>query len=95
VDEPAVDLGMALSIVSSLRDVPVDAQAVAMGEIGLGGEIRTISQIEKRVAEAGKLGFKRIVLPRNNLKKSRANSGVEVIEVDAVGQAIQSLIGSD
>ena len=53
VDEPAVDLGMALSIVSSLRDIPVESRALAIGEVGLGGEIRTVSQMEKRVAEAG------------------------------------------
>lgn len=68
VDEPAVDLGIAVSIISSLRDVPVDSQSVAVGEIGLGGEVRTVSQIEKRVQEAAKLGFKRIILPKNNLK---------------------------
>ncbi len=68
VDEPAVDLGIALSIISSMRDKPVDSQAVAVGEIGLGGEVRTVSQIEKRVQEAAKLGFQRIILPKNNLK---------------------------
>jgi len=68
IDEPAVDLGIAVSIASSLRDVPVDSSSIAIGEIGLGGEIRTISQVERRVQEAAKLGFKKIVVPQNNLK---------------------------
>jgi DNA repair protein RadA/Sms len=90
--EPAIDLGMALSIVSSLNDVPVDAQAVAIGEIGLGGEIRTINQIEKRVSEARKLGFKRVVIPKNNRKSVKANGEIEFIEVESVEEAIARVI---
>lgn len=93
VDEPAVDLGMALSIVSSLRDVPVDAGTVAVGEIGLGGEIRRISQMDRRVAEAVKLGFKKLLVPRNNLKNVRVNGHIECIEVDTVDQAIAAAVG--
>ncbi len=93
VDEPAVDLGMALSIVSSLRDSPVDSDAVAVGEVGLGGEIRAISQINKRVAEARELGFKRFALPKSNMKSIRGNGEIEFIEIDSIDQAIQSLIG--
>ncbi len=92
-DEPAVDLGMALSIVSSLKDVPVDSQAVAIGEIGLGGEIRTISQIDRRIAEAKKLGFKRMLIPKNNFKGLKMNDEVELVEVDTVDEAINSVIG--
>jgi DNA repair protein RadA/Sms len=91
--EPAIDLGMALSIVSSLHDVPVDAQAVAIGEIGLGGEIRTINQIEKRVSEARKLGFKRVVIPKNNRKSVKVNGEIEFIEVESVEDAIARVIG--
>lgn len=91
-DEPAVDLGMALSIVSSLKDIPVDSRAVAVGEIGLGGEIRTINQIEKRIAEAKKLGFTRVIVPRNNLKGLKLN-GVELVPVDTVDEAISKVIG--
>ncbi|HUI64096.1 MAG TPA: DNA repair protein RadA [Bacteroidota bacterium] len=92
VDEPAVDLGMALAIVSSHRDVPVDARAVAIGEIGLGGEIRSVSQAERRVTEAGKLGFSRCVLPRANARSIPRQSGL--LEVDTVDQAIEALIPS-
>ena len=92
IDEPAVDIGIATSIASSLRDAPVDSTSVAVGEIGLGGEIRTIGQIEKRVQEAAKLGFKRIIVPQNNTKGIKAN-GIQVIGVDKVEQALEALLG--
>jgi DNA repair protein RadA/Sms len=92
VDEPAVDLGMAMAIVSSLKDVPVDSGSVVMGEVGLGGEIRSIHHIEKRVSEAQKLGFKRIIIPHNNLKGTAVNGGVEIVEVATVDQAIEALL---
>jgi DNA repair protein RadA/Sms len=90
VDEPAVDVGMALSIVSSLQDAAVDPRVVAVGEVGLGGEIRMVSQMEKRVAEAGKLGFKRCILPKSNMKLR--NGEIELIEVESVEQAIKAAI---
>ncbi|MBS4028586.1 MAG: DNA repair protein RadA [Ignavibacteriales bacterium] len=92
IDEPASDLGIASSIVSSLRDKAIDAQSVAIGEVGLGGEIRTVSQIERRVQEAAKLGFKKIIVPKNNLKELRLSGEVEVIGVEGVETAIKELI---
>ncbi|HEY5125637.1 MAG TPA: DNA repair protein RadA, partial [Ignavibacteria bacterium] len=68
IDEPAIDLAVALSIYSSLKDIPVDSETVVIGELGLSGEVRTISYIEKRISESSKLGFKQIILPKNNLK---------------------------
>jgi len=94
IDEPAVDLGMTLAIVSSLRDIPVDATAVAIGEVGLGGEIRSVSQAEKRIVEAGKLGFTRCVLPRSNARNLTRRNGVEIIEIETVDQAITALVAS-
>jgi DNA repair protein RadA/Sms len=92
IEEPALDLGIAISIASSLRDVPVDSRAVAVGEIGLGGEIRTISQIEKRVQEAMKLGFKRIIVPQNNRKAIKEFGDIEIIGVDRIEKAIEALL---
>jgi DNA repair protein RadA/Sms len=92
VDEPAVDLGIAVSIISSLRDVPVDSQTVAVGEIGLSGEVRAVHQIEKRVQEAAKLGFQRIVVPKNNLKGLTNTKGIETIGVEQVDEAIKILV---
>lgn len=91
-DEPAVDLGMALSIVSSLRDTAVEPYTVAVGEIGLGGEVRAINQIEKRIAEVRKLGFKRILIPANNLKGVRVNSDIELKEVLSIDDAIRTVL---
>ena len=95
VDEPAADLGMALSIVSSLRDTPVDSHSVVVGEVGLGGEIRKVSQIEKRLTEAAKLGFKRIIIPRGNLKTGRPPGEIAVEEVETVDHAISALVGRE
>lgn len=94
IDEPAADLGMAVAIVSSLKDVPVDSQAVVIGEVGLGGEIRTIHQVEKRIAEAAKLGFGRIVIPRNNLRGRPGIDRAEILEVDSLGGALDILMGA-
>jgi DNA repair protein RadA/Sms len=93
IEEPAVDLGIAASIASSIRDVPTDSQSVAVGEIGLGGEIRTISQIDKRVLEAKKLGFKRIVVPKNNLRGLKTDGEIKVVGVETVNQALEELLG--
>ncbi len=92
IEEPAVDLGIAVSIASSLRDIPVDSQSVAVGEIGLGGEIRTINQIEKRILEAKKLGFKRIIVPKNNLRGLTLNGEIEIVGVERIHQALEELL---
>jgi DNA repair protein RadA/Sms len=93
VDEPAADLGMAMAIVSSLRDIPVRADAAVIGEVGLGGEIRSIHQIEKRLTEAQKLGFKRCVLPRNNVHAVRVPAGMTLVQVESVNEALAALLG--
>ncbi len=93
IDEPAVDLGIATSIVSSLRDVPVDSLTVAVGEIGLGGEIRTIAHCDKRVQEAAKLGFKKIVTPKSNARKLKSTDGISIVGVETIQDAIKELLG--
>ncbi|MCX7984436.1 MAG: DNA repair protein RadA [Bacteroidetes bacterium] len=90
--EPAVDLGVAVSIASSLRDVPVDSTSVAVGELGLSGEIRTISHIEKRIQEAAKLGFKKIVVPQNNMRGLKQNGDIEIVPVERIERAIEILL---
>ncbi|MBI1804416.1 MAG: DNA repair protein RadA [Ignavibacteriae bacterium] len=92
VDEPAVDLGIAASIISSMRDVPIDSQSVAVGEIGLAGEVRTVSQIEKRVQEAAKLGFDQIIVPKGNLKGMMRTDGIKVVGVDRIEEAIKAVL---
>ncbi len=92
IDEPAVDLGIAMAIVSSFRDVPADAGTAIVGEVGLGGEIRTISHIEKRIQEASKLGFKNILLPSNNVRGLKPANGIDIIPVDSLSRAIDILL---
>ena len=87
VDEPSVDLGIAATVASSFRDQPIDPATLVMGEIGLGGEIRAISQAETRLREAGKMGFKRCLLPERNLSKLTGQTPLEVIGVDHVRSA--------
>jgi DNA repair protein RadA/Sms len=91
IDEPAVDLGIALSIVSSMRDRPVDPGSVAIGEIGLSGEVRTVSQIEKRIQEAARLGFQRLLVPERNLKGLRRPEGIDLVGVGGIDDAVQIL----
>lgn len=93
VNEPAVDFAIAASIFSSLRDIPVDSETVLVGEVGLAGEIRTISGIDRRINEADKLGFKKILVPKSNLKG--LNTGkrkIEIIGVEKIKDAINLLI---
>lgn len=88
VTEPGADLGLALAIVSSLSGVPVPADVVACGEIGLGGELRSVAGMERRLAEAARLGFTRAVVPRTTPEVSVA---IEVLRVPTVEAAIQLL----
>jgi DNA repair protein RadA/Sms len=94
VEEPAADLGMGVAIVSSLKDIPADPQTVVVGEVGLGGEIRTVHQVDRRAAEASKLGFTRIILPKNNFRPRSLGGSLEIVEVETVEQAINALLGT-
>lgn len=92
LDEPASDLPVALALVSSLKDAPVPEGVVAFGEIGLAGEIRSVSQAEARISEAARLGFTRIILPKPNLKNlSVRPDGAEIIDVRTVRDAYEAL----
>jgi DNA repair protein RadA/Sms len=89
IEEPAVDLGSALALASSFKEAPVDQGLVAIGEVGLGGEIRPVSQAERRIAEAGKLGFQRCVLSDANLDGIRKPDGIELIGVSKLEEALE------
>lgn len=90
IDEPSIDLAAAMSICSSFKDSPIDPDMLILGEIGLSGEIRTISFIDRRIQEAAKLGFKKIVLPKSNLKSFKKNGILEFIPVENIGDAINA-----
>ena len=91
ISEPAADLGIAVAIATCLNDVTADMQTVLIGEIGLSGEIRPVSNLEKRIYEAQKLGFKRAIVPAaNNLSDKFDN--IEIIEVKRILDAITKVI---
>lgn len=90
--EPAVDLAVCCSIVSSLLDKAIDNKTVLVGEVGLGGELRKVKSIEKRIQEAEKLGFKEIVLPDGNVKNVNKNSKIKITEIPNLSSAIDYLL---
>ncbi len=91
--EPAIDLAVCCSIASSLQDKVIDNTAVLIGEIGLGGEVRSVSFIEKRIQEAEKLYFKRIIIPRNNFKELKKNSSIEITAVETLSETLEIIFG--
>jgi DNA repair protein RadA/Sms len=94
IDEPAVDLGVIAAVASSFREKPINAQTVVMGEVGLAGEVRAISQAEVRLKDAAKLGFTRCVLPQLNvdkLEKSAAPGKMDLMGVRTVDEAMERL----
>lgn len=88
IEEPAADLGIALAIATCFRDVVVSPDCVIMGEISLSGEIRNVSNIEKRIYEAQKLGFKKAIIPKQN-KKLQDSFDIEIVEVPRLIDAIK------
>ena len=89
MNEPAIDLGICLAIASSSRDVVVDDRLLAFGEVGLSGEVRAVSMAEQRVAEAKKLGFDRVILPKVCQKSVEKIQGIQKLYVETVREAIQ------
>jgi DNA repair protein RadA/Sms len=87
VTEPAADLGIAVAVVASFRDRLVTPQTVMIGEVGLGGQVRAIAQLELRLKEAVKLGFKRAIIPQSQILEF---PGLEIIAVARVADALAS-----
>jgi DNA repair protein RadA/Sms len=94
VGEPAADLAIALAIASSFSDKGVDPEMVAVGEVGLSGEIRAVSQLDRRIGEVARLGFKRCLVPATSAKASHTPKGIEIIPVSTLREAIKvGLVG--
>ncbi|MGO0907788.1 DNA repair protein RadA [Clostridioides difficile] len=93
INEPSIDLGIAISVASSFRNIPIDEDIAVTGEVGLTGEVRAVSFIEKRIAECKKLGFKKIVIPRSNYEVVKDTKGIEIWPVDNLRQAINIVLG--
>ncbi|MBR3887987.1 MAG: DNA repair protein RadA [Clostridia bacterium] len=90
LDEPSADLGIALAIVSSSLNVPLPKDLIAIGEIGLTGEVRAVSSIEKRVKEAEKLGFKTCIIPEASRKQLKYKGNINIISVSNIAEAIKT-----
>jgi DNA repair protein RadA/Sms len=91
LNEPAIDLAVAVAIASSYKENGTEATECFIGEIGLTGEIRRVSSIEQRVKEASKLGFKRIYLPKNNMGDWTPPKGIELIPVATLGETLRKV----
>ncbi len=88
INEPAIDLGLILAIVSSFKNRPVDEKMIVFGEVGLSGEVRAVTMAQQRVQEARKLGYETVVMPRVNLEGMEPEKGIKVIGVGGIGEAI-------
>lgn len=94
VNDPAIDLSVISAILSSNMDVEIEPTTCMAGEVGLSGEIRPVNRIEQRIAEAAKLGFKRIIVPKSNTKRlDTARFGIEVLPVSKVEEAFRLIFG--
>lgn len=93
LDEPAADLGVAVSLASSFRDVPTEPRTVVFGEVGLAGEVRAVGRMEARVREAEKLGFQRCILPAGNLRGVTIRSNMELVGVETVSDGLEAALG--
>ncbi len=92
IDEPGIDLGVLMAISSSHRDMPIDRQTVMIGEVGLGGEIRPVTHVDRRIREAAKLGFKRAVFPEYNRKGLNIDEDIELVGVNDVYDSLAALL---
>ena len=95
IGEPAADLAVAVAITSSLRNIPVKAETVLIGEVGLSGELRMVAQMPSRLKEAEKLGFKSAIVPRRMRRGEPWPDGIQVIEVRSLRQALDHALLSD
>ncbi len=91
ITEPAADLPVAMALYSSLTDKPIDGKVIAFGEIGLGGEIRSVSHLEQRIAEARRLKFEKCIVPKHSLKNIRLPDDIEVIGVSSLKEAFKNI----
>ena len=93
IQEPAIDLGIVLAILSSFRNKALNPKLVAFGEVGLSGEVRAVSMAKQRVAEAEKLGFEECVVPLVSLEECKKGSKIRVIGVSSVQDAVDKVFG--
>lgn len=95
IDEPAIDLGLALAIVSSYKNIPLPKDLIAIGEVGLTGEIRTVNSLEKRIKEADKMGFKTCLVSESSMKQLKFKGNINVIGVKNIRDAINVTLNNN
>ena len=93
ITDMAMDLSVITAVLSSNVDTPIDYSWCMAGEVGLSGEVRPVSRIEQRIAEAEKLGFKNIIIPYNNIQGTSSHSTIKVYQVRKVEEALRLLFG--
>ncbi len=91
MNEPAMDLAMVLAVISSFRDMAIDEKTVAFGEVGLSGEVRSVSMARQRISEAKKMGFERVILPEVSLKSVGETEGIQLIGVRNLREAMNCI----
>ena len=91
INEPALDLGIILAVSSSFKNIPIPNDVIAIGEVGLTGEVRSVNQIEKRIKEAEKLGFKKCIIPESNKKLLKDTYKLDIICVQNIIEAMRCL----
>ncbi len=89
LDEPAADLALVLAVASSYRDKPIDGKTTAIGEVGLTGEVRSVTALQQRLTEAARLGFARCFIPRHGTQQIAAPNGMELVRVRNIREAIE------
>ncbi|HZX43089.1 MAG TPA: DNA repair protein RadA [Myxococcaceae bacterium] len=94
LSEPAADLAVCAALVSSLRNLALPQDVLVLGEVGLAGEVRAVAQVEPRLAEAGKMGFVRAVLPKGSARRVEPR-GVKLLPVETLGEALEMLFPRD
>lgn len=91
INEPAIDLGLIMAIVSSFKNRAIDERTIVFGEVGLSGEVRAVNMAQQRVLEARKLGYQTVIMPRVNLEGMDKVEGICVLGVGGIGEAIDMI----
>ena len=91
INEPALDLGIVLATASSFKNMPIPKDSIAIGEVGLTGEVRNVNMIEKRIKEAEKMGFKTCIIPESNKKLLKESYKLDIIGVKNIIEAMRFL----
>ncbi len=91
IDEPAADLGIAIAIASSFKDIAIPGDTIIIGELGLGGEVRGVSRVDSRLKEAARLGFKNAIIPKDNIKDSSRIKSLKMTDVSSLAETIDRI----